>query len=140
MLNENLTLKFNPPYHPNKKSYRSNFFFNELVLKNLAINAFQPYTYSLRPFSRGVWDAPFLQSIHRFRPPSHFRVKVNLSLCLKYNLSMAYLIIWRSKKNKFSVAGNREYKETDSINFIQSSLKTHPLWVTLAVYRYYTIL
>ena len=35
------------------------------------------------------------------------------------------------ERNKFIVAGNREYKETESINPVQSSLKSHPLWVTL---------
>ena len=40
---------------------------------------------------------------------------------------MAYIIIWQRKK-QFTVAGNREYQETDSINSIQSSLKSHPLY------------
>ena len=38
-------------------------------------------------------------------------------------------MIWKRKKE-----GNHEYKEKDSINSIQSSLKTHPLWVPL--YKY----
>ena len=42
---------------------------------------------------------------------------------------MMYLMIWQ--KNKFTVLGNHKYKETDSINSLQSSLKAHPLWVTL---------
>ena len=42
---------------------------------------------------------------------------------------MAYLMIWQ--RNKFTVAGNCEYKETDSIKAVQSYLKSHPLWVTL---------
>ena len=44
---------------------------------------------------------------------------------------MSYSIIWQ--RNKFIVAGNRECEETDSINFVQSSLKSHPLWETLYV-------
>ena len=38
-------------------------------------------------------------------------------------------MIWQ--RNKFTVVRNREYKETDSMNSVQSSLKPHPLWVTL---------
>ena len=34
--------------------------------------------------------------------------------CLRYSNLMAYIMIWQ--RNKFTVAGNREYKETDSIN------------------------
>jgi len=46
---------------------------------------------------------------------------------------MAYLMIWLSKKvKKFSVAGYRKYMETDSINFVQSSVKSHP--VTLYIF------
>ena len=37
-------------------------------------------------------------------------------------------MIWQRKK--LTVAGNRVYKETDSIHFVESSLKSHPLWVT----------
>ena len=33
--------------------------------------------------------------------------------------------------NKFTVAGNYEYKETENINSAQSSLKSHSLWITL---------
>jgi len=35
------------------------------------------------------------------------------------------------KKNKFTFAGSREYKETDSLHSVQSSLKFYLLWVTL---------
>ena len=38
-------------------------------------------------------------------------------------------MIWQ--RNKFTVAGNREYKETDSIKSVQFYLKFHPLWVTM---------
>ena len=42
------------------------------------------------------------------------------------------LIYWFNKeRNKPTVAGNHEHKETDSINFSKSSLKSHHLWVTL---------
>ena len=65
-----LGIFFNPPKHPNYKSYHSNFFSYRLALKNWAMNiehAFQPYDYSPRPFSRGP--------LHRFRPPpSLYRV------------------------------------------------------------------
>ena len=40
---------------------------------------------------------------------------------------MAYLLIKKTNQ----VAENREYKEADNIDFAQSSLKSHPLWVTL---------
>ena len=49
-------------------------FFNKLALKKLGYeHAFKPYTYSLRPFSIHT-------SIHRFRPPSLYRVKTYLQL------------------------------------------------------------
>ena len=44
-------------------------------------------------------------------------------------LELAYLII--RQKKQFTFAGSHERKKTDSINFVQSSLKSHPLWVTL---------
>ena len=39
--------------------------------------------------------------------------------------------IFEKERNKFTVACNHKYKETYSINSVQSSLKSHPLWVTL---------
>ena len=45
---------------------------------------------------------------------------------------MVYLMIHQRKKN-FIVAENYEYKETDSKNSVQSSLKSNSLWVTLYV-------
>ena len=39
----------------------------------------------------------------------------------------------RKETNKIIVAGNNEYKQTDNINFVQSSLKSHPLLVTLYI-------
>ena len=44
---------------------------------------------------------------------------------------MAFFIDTAKKKNQLSVAENPKYKEIDSINSVQSSLKSHPLWVTL---------
>ena len=38
------------------------------------------------------------------------------------------------KKNKFTVAGIHEYKETDSIKSVKSSLKSQPFWVILYVH------
>ena len=43
---------------------------------------------------------------------------------------MAYLMICKKRK-KFVVAGSYEYKETDRIHSVQTSLKSHHLWVTL---------
>ena len=43
---------------------------------------------------------------------------------------MAYLMSWQRRK-PVSVAGNQEYTETDSVNSVYLSLKSHPLWVTL---------
>ena len=39
-------------------------------------------------------------------------------------------MIWQ-KRNKLTVIENHRHKDTDSINSVQSSLKSHPLWVTL---------
>ena len=36
-----------------------------------------------------------------------------------------------NERNKFILAGNQKFKETGSINSVQSSLKSHPLRVTL---------
>ena len=43
-------------------------------------------------------------------------------------------MIWQRKNIKFTVAGNHEYKEIDSMSSVHSSLKSHPLWVTLQLY------
>ena len=43
---------------------------------------------------------------------------------------MAYIMIWQRKKQVNSCR-NSEYKETDNIHSVQSSLKSLPLWVTL---------
>ena len=37
------------------------------------------------------------------------------------------------KETRFTVAGNHEYKDTDRINSLQSSLNSHPLWATLYI-------
>ena len=41
-------------------------------------------------------------------------------------------------KLSLTVAGNHSFKETGSINSVQSSLNSHPLWVTLYIYNYIT--
>ena len=46
-------------------------------------------------------------------------------------LLINYLIIWQ--RTKFTVADNYKYKKKDIINDVQSSLKFHPLWVTLYI-------
>jgi len=45
-----------------------------------------------------------------------------------YSNPMAYIMIWQRKKQVY-VEGESEYKKIDSINYVQSSLKSHPLWV-----------
>ena len=45
-----------------------------------------------------------------------------------------------AKKETFIVARNHICKEIDGVNFVQSSLKSHPLWVTLIKEKNYTIL
>ena len=37
------------------------------------------------------------------------------------------------KERSLYVAWSYEYMETDNINFVKSSLKSHPLWVTLYI-------
>ena len=51
-------------------------------------------------------------------------------LTIKLSLLIAYLMVW-GKRTKFTVAGNNESKDSGSINYVQSSLKSLPLWVTL---------
>ena len=80
-----LGIFFNPPKHPNYKSYHSNFFSYRLALKNWAMNiehAFQPYDYSPRPFSRGP--------LHRFRPPPAF-----IGFCLYTFWNLLFLLLRR---------------------------------------------
>ncbi len=43
---------------------------------------------------------------------------------------MPYLMNWQRMTEVF-VAGNQQLKETNIINSVQSSLKSHSLWVTL---------
>ena len=47
---------------------------------------------------------------------------------LEYSFLKAYLIILHRKK-KLIVAGNRNYKHTDRSISVQSSSKSHPLWI-----------
>ena len=49
---------------------------------------------------------------------------------VKYWFYMTYLIIW--KETSLQLQKNPEYKETDSINSVQSSVKFHSLWITLS--------
>ena len=44
---------------------------------------------------------------------------------------MAYLMVWTRKKEVYVVTGKHKCMKTDNINYIQSSLKSRPLWVTL---------
>ena len=82
-------------------------------------HAFQPYTYSLRPFSRGGMPNAPPQAIHSFKPPSLFRVNIADYFapppqdkgCLQsLGLSLSYILFvpcWVSRKYK-----NRFYSET----------------------------
>ena len=53
-------------------------------------------------------------------------------LLLADNLSFNDL----KERMKFIVAGNHNYTETDGTNFVQSSLKSHSLWITLFYLMY----
>ena len=48
-----------------------------------------------------------------------------------------WLIKWFGKeRHKFTIAGNHEYKEIDSTNSVQSSLKSHLIWETpVCIYK-----
>ena len=35
------------------------------------------------------------------------------------------------RQKKITVVGNHKYQETGSVNYVESSLKSHHLWVTL---------
>ena len=48
---------------------------------------------------------------------------------------MAYLMIWQRKKQVYRLAGNNEFKKKDNIDSVESSLKSHPLWVNLYVFE-----
>ena len=48
---------------------------------------------------------------------------------------MIYLMLKQIKKDVYN-CNNREYKETYGINSVQSSLKSHPLGVTLYYFYY----
>ena len=50
---------------------------------------------------------------------------------------MTYLIMLQ--RNEFNVAMNLEFEEKDYVNFVQSSLKSHPLWIALRIYYNYTL-
>ena len=73
-------------------------FFLWAGLKKLGYeHAFQPYTYSLRPFSRG---GP--QAIHRFRPPAF----IGLSIAIK---SFSYIsVFWLSLYTSQIIAESSE--------------------------------
>ena len=58
------------------------------------------------------------------------------------NIVFSWPLKWLGKEiNKFTVAGNTHFKEKESVNPVQPSLKSHPLWVTLySVYLVETLL
>ena len=49
-------------------------------------------------------------------------------MTIEFNLSMIYDL---EKKETSLVLGNHECEEKDSVNCVNSSLKSHLLWVTL---------
>ena len=62
--------------------------------------------------------------------------------CLEYSLLTAFYMI-QLRKYKFKVSRNHEYRETDSLFSILSSLKSHSLWVTLHINQsnfYFTLI
>ena len=61
-----------------------------------------------------------------------FQATVKWSLLPWIYSFMAFLLIEQRKKQSFSCM-NHEYKETDSIYSLQSSLKYQPLWITLYI-------
>ena len=61
--------------------------------------------------------------------------KVKLCILTQIQFSNGLFNDLGAETNKFIVAGNCEYKETDSTNSVQSSLKSHPLWVTLHIQK-----
>ena len=59
--------------------------------------------------------------------PTQDETKCDLNL-----FKLAYLMIWKRKKDVYSV-GNSENKENECINSVQSSLMSCPLWVNLYI-------
>ena len=54
---------------------------------------------------------------------------VELNLLLQIQLFCG--LFHGQAKKVYTVARNHKYQQTDRKNFLQSSIKTHPLWVTL---------
>ena len=50
-----------------------------------------------------------------------------------FSASDIVIKIFDKETNKFTVAGNREYKKRNSTNSVQSSLKSYSLWVPLYI-------
>ena len=72
----------------------------------------------------------------KFGPGQFSRFEVYWIQTDKQTPKQAKFIYRFSKEgNKFRVAGNHEHREIDSINSVQSSLKSYSLWVTLYILR-----
>ena len=52
---------------------------------------------------------------------------------------MAYLMIGKREKQDYRIAGNHKYKETDSRNSKQSSMKSYTFWVTLYIFFFLNV-
>ena len=98
-----------------------------VVLFSFHIRNIPPHRYiNTYRFTHTGWDCKDDQKLGKYADP---KVKSSLLLRIK---SFLYLILRFSKKrNKFTVAGNHNYEVTESKNSVQSSLKSHPSWVTL---------
>ena len=59
---------------------------------------------------------------------------LNIGLLCKALWLFGFFKGFCKERKKFKVSGNHDYKETDSTNSVQSSLKFHPLWVPLYVH------
>ena len=49
----------------------------------------------------------------------------------KYFLKVSYTKRFESERNNFTAAGNNDCNKNDRMDSVKSSLKYHPLWVTL---------
>ena len=68
----------------------------------------------------------YVQSHTKIEPVNTSQNSLNMTISKQNFFREFYSIIWR-RYTKFKVAGIYEYKETDSINSVQSFLKSYPV-------------
>ena len=76
-------------------------------------------------------DVTFIPGKSKLFYVQHGFKKLECEYLLSILMFSVYPLFNDLKKKKVEVAGSQEYKETENINSVESSLQSHSFWVTL---------